>query len=170
MEARHNINHFIDWLIDNKKCKDDMALYDDMETYLKTVGKSYASTPTTSERVTDEEAYFPILLETITEELFNERDLYFCTSDGDLRLCIAWGECVDKKETYMYWYIKMPVNKWLSQSPVRGEEEHYKWENGIMICNYLKKECPINDTVAGSTCPMCVHNPNQTEVVYNTEK
>ena len=46
------------------------------------------------------------------------------------------------------------------------EKERYKWEEGIMICSYLKKECPINDTVAGSTCPMCVNNPNQKIINY----
>ncbi len=63
--------------------------------------------------ISDEKAFFPILRETLTEELFNEQDLYFTTQHGDLRLCIAWGECVDKKETHMDWYVKKPINKWL---------------------------------------------------------
>ena len=88
------------------------------------------------ERVSDEKAFFPILRETITEDLFNEQDLYWMTPNGDLRLCIAWGECVDKMETCMYWYTKTPINQWLSQLPNRPtgkEEEIVKTINEMCI-------------------------------------
>lgn len=85
--------------------------------------------------VSDEKAFFPILRETITEDLFNEQDLYWMTPDGDLRLCIAWGECVDKIETYMYWYVKTSINQWLSQTTEQSseQEEKAKWQSEEVI-------------------------------------
>jgi len=76
---------------------------------------SAIASPLLLDRIPTEEGFFPILMDTITEDVFNAQDLYFMTPDGDLRLCIAWGECLDKMETYMYWYIKTSINKWLRE-------------------------------------------------------
>ena len=38
--------------------------------------------------------------------------------------------------------------------------DFYYSEEGKIICNHTKKECPIEDTVTGSTCRICTSNPN----------
>lgn len=38
--------------------------------------------------------------------------------------------------------------------------ENYYFEDGKLKCIHTKEKCVINDTVAGSSCCGCGHNPN----------
>ena len=43
-------------------------------------------------------------------EYFNEYEIYYRLNE-DYIWCICWNEYLDKKETYMSWYIEMPISE-----------------------------------------------------------
>lgn len=57
-----------------------------------------------------DKALIPIKRKDITEDVFNEYEIHY-RSNEDYIWCICWNEYMDKKETYMVWYIEVPINK-----------------------------------------------------------
>lgn len=45
--------------------------------------------------------------------------------------------------------------KKLHRESKEGEADFHWTDKGKLICNHTKNECPVNDTVAGSSCSLC---------------
>lgn len=56
-------------------------------------------------------AILPIPNEAITEVVFNHYDLYYRVNETDYVWCVNWSDYLKKKDTYMDWYIRVPISE-----------------------------------------------------------
>ena len=56
-----------------------------------------------------DKAILPIKQEEITEAEFNHYDFYYRVNETDYKWCINWSDYLKKQETYMDWYIRVPI-------------------------------------------------------------
>jgi len=54
-------------------------------------------------------AILPIKNHDITEVGFNYYDFYYRVNETDYVWCVNWSDYLKKKETYMEWYIRVPL-------------------------------------------------------------
>ena len=54
-------------------------------------------------------AIIPIKKHEITEVGFNQYDFYYRINSTDYVWCINWSDFLKKKETYMDWYVRVPL-------------------------------------------------------------
>ena len=55
-------------------------------------------------------AILPIKNQDITEVGFNYYDFYYKVNETDYVWCVNWSDYLKKKETYMEWYIRVPLS------------------------------------------------------------
>lgn len=56
-------------------------------------------------------AILPIPQEGITEAGFNHYDFYYRVDETDYKWCVNWNDYLKRKDTYMDWYIRVPISE-----------------------------------------------------------
>lgn len=52
----------------------------------------------------------PINQYSITKAMFNDYDIYYRIDETDYRWCINYNNFLNKKDTYIDWYIRIPLS------------------------------------------------------------
>ena len=95
-------------------------------------------------------AIIPIKKNKITEVGFNQYDFYYRINATDYVWCINWSDFLKKKETYIDWYVRLPLLEVTTQTPsssLPSDEEKKK-----LVINKILHDLPIRE-VRGEMSP-----------------